>query len=117
MKRVIVESPYKGNVKLNVRYARACIRDCLMKGEAPIASHLLYTQNEVLDDNVSHERWMGITAGWAWMPVAELIAVYDDLGITTGMDAGIERAKKHGILVKYRQLPKDLMDQFIARSK
>ena len=40
MKLVVVESPYAGDVETNVRYARAAIRDCLMRGEAPFASHL-----------------------------------------------------------------------------
>ncbi|MEK7211264.1 MAG: hypothetical protein AAB731_01390 [Patescibacteria group bacterium] len=43
MQRVILESPFSGDVKRNIAYARACIRDCLRRGEAAIASHLLYT--------------------------------------------------------------------------
>ena len=42
MRRVILESPYAGNVEENVAYARAAVRDSLLRGEAPIASHLLY---------------------------------------------------------------------------
>ena len=53
---VIVESPYAGDVERNERYARACIRDCLLRGEAPFASHLLYTQAGVLDDTIKEER-------------------------------------------------------------
>ena len=48
MRRVIIESPYAGFVKRNEDYARECLRDSLMRGEAPIASHLLYTQPGVL---------------------------------------------------------------------
>ncbi len=47
MEAVILESPYGGTpeeVERNVKYARACLRDCLLRGEAPFASHLLYTQ-------------------------------------------------------------------------
>lgn len=44
MRRVVLESPFAGDVERNVRYAKACIRDCLSRGEAPIASHLLFTQ-------------------------------------------------------------------------
>src|SRR5690606_21487830 len=40
-RRVIVESPYAGDVETHVAYARAALRDCLSRGEAPIASHLL----------------------------------------------------------------------------
>ena len=43
MKKVIVESPYAGDIDKNVRYVRACMRDCLLKGESPYASHALYT--------------------------------------------------------------------------
>ena len=35
-----------------MEYARACLRDSLLRGEAPIASHLLYTQPVAsLDDS------------------------------------------------------------------
>ena len=40
---MILESPYAGRVEENVAYARAAVRDSLLRGEAPIASHLLYT--------------------------------------------------------------------------
>ena len=50
MKLVILESPFAGDVKRNTAYARAALRDSLLRGEAPIASHLLYTQDGVLDD-------------------------------------------------------------------
>ena len=56
MQRVIIESPYAGDVERNVRYARAAMADCLKRGEAPFASHLLYTQEGVLDDDIPGER-------------------------------------------------------------
>lgn len=47
-RRVVLESPYAGKdkeeVERNTRYARACVRDCIIHGDAPFASHLLYTQ-------------------------------------------------------------------------
>jgi hypothetical protein len=62
---VILESPYAGDVEANMRYARAAMRDSLMRGEAPFASHLLYTQEGVLLDSVPEERTLGIEAGFA----------------------------------------------------
>ena len=56
-------------------YARACVRDSLLRGEAPIASHLLYTQPGVLRDNVAGEREQGIAAVLAGEPVAEATVV------------------------------------------
>lgn len=41
MKLVILESPYAGDVCRNVDYARQCLRDCLLRGESPIASHFV----------------------------------------------------------------------------
>jgi hypothetical protein len=63
MKKVLIESPYAGDVERNEKYARACMRDCFERGEAPFASHLLYTQPGVLDDTLHHERALGIDAG------------------------------------------------------
>ena len=54
MKLVIIESPYAGDIEKNVAYARDCVRDSLMRGEAPYASHLLYTQPNILDDYLYH---------------------------------------------------------------
>ena len=103
-KLVIVESPYAGDVEANVAYARACLADSLARGEAPFASHLLYTQPGVLDDTVPGERAQGIAAGLAWGERADATAVYVDRGITPGMAQGIERARAAGRPVSYRAL-------------
>lgn len=107
MRRVILESPYAGNWLqrwLNVRYARRCVRDALQRGEAPIASHLLYTQRGILDDAKPTERQWGIDAGLAWKSVAETSVVYTDRGITKGMRFGIDAAKLAGIPIEYRRI-------------
>jgi hypothetical protein len=102
---VVVESPYAGDVERNVRYARACLRDCLLRGEAPFASHLLYTQEGVLRDDVPEEREAGIGAGFAFRPFAAKTVVYEDLGVSDGMRRGISDALKLGQLVEFRALP------------
>lgn len=104
MKRVILESPYAGDVEANVAYARQCLRDSLSRGEAPIASHLLYTQPGVLDDAVPAERQWGIEAGLAWREVADASVVYIDRGISMGMQYGIDAAKAAGLPIEYRKL-------------
>ena len=35
MPLVIIESPFAGDVDTNVKYARACMRDSLNRGESP----------------------------------------------------------------------------------
>lgn len=99
---VIIESPYSGDEARNTEYARACLLDSLRRGEAPIASHLLHTQ--VLDDVRPDERELGIEAGLAWYRVAEKCVIYEDLGISGGMIEGIERAKRFGVLVEFRNI-------------
>lgn len=102
MRLVIVESPYAGDVARNEAYARAAMRDCLERGEAPMVSHLLYTQ--VLDDDEPAEREQGIAAGLAWGACAWASVIYVDLGISAGMREGIERAKHEGRTIEYRCL-------------
>lgn len=107
MKLVIIESPYAGNLwrrYLNRRYARKCVRDSLLRGEAPIASHLLYTQPGVLRDKVPEERRQGIDAGLAWRAVAQASVVYTDRGTSSGMRYGIKAALAAGVPVEYRTL-------------
>ena len=104
MKLVIVESPYAGDVEKNVEYARRCVRDSLLRGEAPIASHLLYTQPGILDDDIPAERQHGIDAGLAWRAVAQASVVYVDLGVSRGMEYGIAAAKDAGVPVEFRRL-------------
>ena len=101
---VLLESPYAGDIDNNVAYARRCMHDCLQRGEAPFASHLLYTQSGVLLDEIPEERNLGIEAGLSWGKAAEKSVVYVDLGITTGMKRGIERAHAEGRPVEYRSL-------------
>ena len=104
MKLVILESPYAGDIEKNIEYARACMADCLHRGEAPFASHLLYTQPGVLKDEVPEERKLGIEAGFEWRKVAKLTVVYTDMGISSGMKWGIKNSEKLGIPIEYRSL-------------
>jgi hypothetical protein len=108
MRRVIVETPYAAESDsmrgIYVDYARACLRDCLRRGEAPFASHLLYTQRGVLRDEIPSERHQGIEAGLAWSIVADATVVYIDHGISIGMRRGIEHALARGRPVEQRTL-------------
>ena len=104
MKRVVIESPYAGDVERNLRYLRACMHDCFKRDEAPFASHGLYTQPGVLRDEVPEEREMGIVGGFAWRDAAEVTVVYTDLGMSSGMKYGIADAEKKGRPIEYRKL-------------
>jgi len=113
MRLVILESPYAAKtqegINVNVAYARRCLRDCLARNEAAIASHLLYTQPDVLRDEISEERLRGILAGLAWIEKADAMVVYNDLGISPGMKNAIAVAIAHDVPVEYRKLPTDAL--------
>jgi len=104
MKRVILESPYAGDIERNVKYARACVRDSLLRDEAPIASHLLYTQEGILKDQIPVERMWGINAGLAWKEVAELHVFYIDYGYSPGMKYARQYATEQNIEIEERSL-------------
>lgn len=113
-RRVVLESPLAGKsrwvlvrwlqVWANRRYARQCARDCLLRSDAPFASHLIYAQAGILDDTVPWERDWGIKAGFAWLQSAQASVVYIDRGISKGMNLGIQSAKAAGIPVEFRSL-------------
>jgi hypothetical protein len=124
MRPVIIESPYSSDtpvsipavVARNERYLNACLRDSLLRGEAPYASHGLYTRAGVLRDTVPGERRHGMEAGWRWLEVMHRAGigltpsergrtvVYLDLGMSSGMEHGIARARALGIEVEERHL-------------
>ena len=114
---VDIETPYRGandtEVKQNIRYARACVRDSLSRGEIPFASHLFFTQPGILDDNNPQERDRGIIAGKTLIEALKAATiVYTDRGTSEGMKLGIEKAQKSGRAVEYRTLGEDWEKDF-----
>lgn len=107
MKRLIIESPYAGDVERNVLYARRCVAHALSRGRAPLCSHLLYTQPGILDDKKPSERELGINAGFEWTAVAEEVWVYTDYGTSSGMQRGVNLAQALKIPVAWVTIGKN----------
>ncbi len=101
-KLVFIESPYAGDIEKNSRYALEALLDSIVKGEAPFASHLLYTQ--VLDDTKYDQRLLGLKCASAFRAKCQLLAVYTDLGISPGMKLGMDHAQSLGIDIVFRRL-------------
>jgi hypothetical protein len=104
MIRVVIESPYAGDIEKNEAYARACMRQCIKQGEAPIASHLIYTQPGILDENNPTERKLGIELGYEWMHYADVVLFYVDHGWSPGMLKALEHATRVGKPIEVRRL-------------
>ena len=90
---VIIESPYRGSEqKAHKLYLQRCILDSIARGEAPFASHQMYTV--ALDDGSPQERTWGIQCGFAWLELARRQVFYTDLGWSPGMIAAWEAGEK-----------------------
>lgn len=109
---VVLESPYAGDTRRNEAYLRACLRDSLERGEAPYASHRMYT--DALDDDDPAERKLGIEAGFAWGQVAALRAFYVDLGWSRGMRFGELAAAEIDQPTEIRRLPLDVLAEILS---
>jgi len=105
---VIVESPYAGetaeDVTRNERYVRAIMRALLLDGLVPFASHALFTLPGVLNDRDARERALGIQAGFRMRHVASRTLVYTDLGVSRGMELGVQHAQEIDQPVEFRTL-------------
>jgi hypothetical protein len=111
-KIVIIESPFAGDVADNIAYARRCLRDSLLRGEAPFASHLLYTQPKVLDDDVPIERKLGIESGFAFKHIeGALTAFYIDRLWSSGMKEALMYCKRYGLAYTIRKLDEEYFEK------
>ena len=99
---VIIETPWRGMGERGLNFARACMFHSLNNDEAPFASHLLYTQ--VLDDDLEADRKLAFNAARNFYNVCSYIAVYQNLGISPGMEWGINQAQKWCKPIEYRTL-------------
>ncbi len=104
-KIVTVESPYAGDTARNIKYAQECIADCFKRGEAPFASHLLYTQPNILDDSKPEERKLGIETGFVFKHITNSCTVfYIDLGWSDGMQKALNYCKEYNLAFEFRSL-------------
>ena len=102
---VTLESPWKGDIERNEKYLQECIKHCIYLNEAPFASHWMYTK--ALNDSNSHERAIGIQAGYGWMQYASAVVFYIDYGMSSGMHNALDAALALGKEITFRKLRKE----------
>lgn len=104
--RVFVATPLRASARYtqeeNSRFAKMCLRDCLRRGEAPFAPHLLYPL--VLHDDRPEERELGISAGLAFLHVCSRVACYVDRGVSAGMRGELRQALLTATPIEFRRL-------------
>lgn len=77
MIRTLVVTPHDQTKMLNILYTRACVKDSLLRGEAPVSLTALYSLPFIeaesgLEDYIE-------SAILSWMPVADVVTIYTDL--------------------------------------
>lgn len=97
MKIIYIASPYAGDVKKNIEFAKEACQYVITTGNAFFCPHLLYPQ--FLDDNNAEERKLALDMG------KQLLLKCDELWafggrISQGMFEEIEFARQNGIPVK-----------------
>lgn len=106
MQLIIIESPFHAPTESlferNLIYLDMCIRDSILRGEAPFASHKLYPG--ALREEEPAERDLGIRCGYEWWRAASLIAFYLDLGASKGMMRAQGRARTMNIKTENRRI-------------
>lgn len=95
---VYICSPYAGDIKTNVTFARRYCRFAVDTGYIPIATHLLFPQ--FLDDTKSKERELGLFFGNILMSKCSEVWVFGSY-ISEGMKAEINRAKWKNYRLRY----------------
>lgn len=121
---VMVETPYNGDIKLNIFYALNCMRDSYTRGESPILTHLLWTRiptgEHVGDENHEYNvkncgRQYALKCGSVWRSLSHKTIIYTDLGISQGMELAIREAKSN---IEFRQLPnwKKIYDSYMINN-
>lgn len=97
MMLVYICSPYAGDIRENIKFARAACRHAIEKDCAPIAVHLLYPQ--LLDDAIPAEREQGIRTGLRVLAACDELWVCGER-VSQGMTCEITEAKRLGIPIK-----------------
>lgn len=97
-KLVFICSPLAGNLKWNIRNARAYSLYAIEQGVVPVTPHLMYTQ--YLNDNNPAHREMGTQCGLALLLKCREIWVFGGR-VSQGMRREIDAARRQGMRIRY----------------
>lgn len=92
----------KANAGKMERYARRCAVDALNRGEACMMTNLAFYDSGWQATPV--ERDVQLHGVMAWMPKAQVVAVYVDFGITPAMQICINVAEVKNRKIEYRSI-------------
>lgn len=101
--RVIALTPFAGEDVVNLqkfkRYSKRVIQDCISRGEAGIVVNSFLAST---DSMTNQGRAIAIGSAVEWVKVAEVIAVYEDYGITPTMQTILNVAQQRNKRIEFR---------------
>lgn len=101
---VYVCSPFRGDIKTNVCFAREYSRRVFDAGYCPLAPHLLFPR--FLDDNDPAQRQAGMEMGLSLLAQCRLLVVCG-AAVSEGMEREIEEALRLNIpVIALEELPR-----------
>jgi len=107
MDKIVIETPFLGlypRTFQHFKYCRACLRDSLSRGEAPLPSFIFLMFDGLVDVKDVKSRKGAALAANTWTDIAQKLVIYIDLGITDAMKDRIRSAKDLDQVVEYRKL-------------
>ncbi|MDR0664277.1 MAG: hypothetical protein LBF86_01965 [Helicobacteraceae bacterium] len=99
--RIFICSPYRGKVSRNLRYAKAICEAIINAGHTPFAPHLYYPQLLISDEK-------GRELALKDLAECEAMIVCDLYGVSAGMEAEIDEAKRLNIKTIFAKSAKEL---------
>lgn len=99
MKKLIyVCSPYRGNIKNNIKFAQQCCKYVVSQNHVPIAPHLFFPG--FLNDENEEERNQALEMNKKLIEKSDEVMVFGD-EISDGMQYEIDYAESIGKVIKY----------------
>lgn len=99
-KLVYIASPYAGDVKRNLAFAKAAGLLAVKEGCTPIMTHLMYPA--ILNDDDPDERALGMLMDMSLVALCDELWCFDANGVSRGMQEEIAYAEQHSIPVVTR---------------
>lgn len=85
-----------------LKYAQKAMIDSIHRQEAPFSGILLYPQ--IMNERIKMEKDIGLLCHMSWIPHADFVAVYTDMGMTDSMQAALNIASMKTKRIEYRSL-------------
>ena len=109
MKKIYVCSRLRADanhtMEEHIKFATEHCKEIVKEGNMPIAPHIYFTQ--FMDDNIENERTLALKFNFDLLKSCDEIYVYDDEGISSGMQAEIDYSNSNGKTIVYFKTKND----------